>query len=271
MTVELSRNESSRARSGSRLAIAVGTRSGVISFDLGKSLVPNKLCRFALAICLVGGLASAAEAQIYSWRDANGTLVLSDRRLNPHARTFAVVNTPNIRVTRAGARYDDAYDRAIEVSAATHGVRSDLVRAVIQVESGFNPRAVSAKGARGLMQLMPATARDLGVKNVFDPEENIRGGVAYLRLLLDRYNGNEELALAAYNAGAGAVERYGNQVPPYQETRAYVRKILSVTAIETRGSVIYKIVELIDGREVPRYSNAKPAGEYEVVKPPRVF
>jgi len=234
-------------------------------------LITKQLCRFALAGLFVAGLVSPAGAQIYSWRDGSGTLVVSDRRLNPGARTFAVASTSTIRATRPGQQYDAAYDRVIADSAAAHGVRPELVRAVIQVESAFNPRAVSPKGARGLMQLMPATARDLGVKNVFDPEENIRGGVAYLKQLLDKYDGNEELALAAYNAGAGAVEKYGNRVPPYQETRAYVRKILSVTAIQVRGSVIYKIVELIDGREVPRYSNVKPAGDYEIVKKPRVF
>jgi soluble lytic murein transglycosylase-like protein len=145
-------------------------------------------------------------------------------------------------------------------------VMPPTVRAVIQAESAWNVRAVSPKGALGLMQLMPATATDLGVTNPFDPEQNIRGGVKYLRFLLDRYDGNFELALAAYNAGPGAVDRHGRKVPPYRETQAYVRKIVSVSEVRLGPKkVIYKIVELIDGREVPRYSDRRPAGTYEVV------
>jgi soluble lytic murein transglycosylase-like protein len=158
------------------------------------------------------------------------------------------------------------YDGLIDEHAGSQSVSPDLVRAVIQVESGFNPRAVSPKGAMGLMQLMPATATTYRVTDPFDPAENIRAGVAYLRSLLDRYSNRVELALAAYNAGPGAVDRHGEQVPPYKETRDYVRRITSVTAI-TIGPrrVIYKIVELIDGREVPRYSDRKPAGDYKVI------
>jgi soluble lytic murein transglycosylase-like protein len=154
----------------------------------------------------------------------------------------------------------------IETCAAEQSLSPDLVRAVIRVESGWNPRARSNKGAQGLMQLMPGTAAQYGVTNAFDPEQNIRGGVAYLKTLMDRFDGNTELALAAYNAGPGAVEKYGRRIPPYRETQAYVRKIVSVTEVRlgpTRR--IYKIVELIDGREVPRYSDKKPEGTYEVV------
>lgn len=215
-------------------------------------------------------LAAPAGAQIYVARDANGTLVLSDWPLGPGARTFPVPRTSAIRTTTPSNTVSASrYDEIIERHARARGLRPDLVRAVIQVESAFDPYARSPKGALGLMQLMPTTADDLGVDDPFDPEANIRGGTAYLRELIDRFGGNEELALAAYNAGPAAVERYGQAIPPYRETEDYVRKVKARTEAATRSSprvVIYKTVEIVDGREVPRYSSVKPAsGPYEVV------
>jgi hypothetical protein len=116
-------------------------------------------------------------------------------------------------------------ERFIEEAAATYGVRPDLVRAVIQVESGFNPSAISRVGALGLMQLMPGTARELGVEDPLDPQQNILGGAKYLSHLIERFEGNVALAVAGYNAGPNAVRRYRGKIPPYRETRGYVKKV----------------------------------------------
>jgi soluble lytic murein transglycosylase-like protein len=223
-----------------------------------------------VAATLAASTAVPVQADVYAWRDRDGRLVVSDRPGGPGTQTTtyavrgndAVVSTRPERTTADRSDLHAIADR----HAADHSISPALVRAVIQAESAWNVRAVSVKGALGLMQLMPATATDLGVTDPFDPEQNIRGGVKYLRLLLDRYDGNFELALAAYNAGPGAVDRYGRKVPPYRETQAYVRKIVSVSEVRMGPKkVIYKIVELIDGREVPRYSDRRPGGAYEVV------
>jgi soluble lytic murein transglycosylase-like protein len=229
----------------------------------------RQACAIAVATTACLAASVPAHAQIYSWRDANGNLVLSDRALNAEATTYAVPSAPEVRVTRPAPPADRIlpYDRLISEHAASQGIRADLVRAVIQVESNFNPLARSSKGALGLMQLMPATAAALGVSNPFNAVENIRAGVAYLRQLLDRYNNNEELALAAYNAGPTAVDRHGAKVPPYRETRQYVNRILTKTGGSVRASaVIYKTIEMVEGRPVPRFSETKPAnGPYEIV------
>jgi hypothetical protein len=224
-----------------------------------KLLMKFKGILTALAI-LAGPLAMpcVAEAQIYSWRDASGNLVLSDHPRDSTQRTYGVVGTTgDIRTTRPNSKRTTTYDSIIDEHASVHGVRPQLVRAVIQAESAFNPMARSVKGAMGLMQLMPATAIAYGVSNAFDPVENIRAGVAYLRGLLDRYSQNEELALAAYNAGPTAVEKY-KAVPPYRETRDYVSKITRQAGSRPAPLKVYKVVEYKDGREIVRYTNTPP-------------
>ena len=234
--------------------------------------------RCALVSLAIVATSSVADAQIYTWRDASGTMMMADTApadTSVAVRAFKVPrSTESIRVTKpVSSAYRATYDDLIVDYAKASNLRPDLVRAVVQVESGFNPLAVSPKGAMGLMQLMPTTAAQLGVRSPFDPEENIRGGTTYLRQLLDRFQGNEELALAAYNAGPMAVDRYGAKVPPYQETRDYVRKVKTQTTVaagQPRRPVYYKWVETVDGRAVVRYSDTPPAsGPYTIVNPSR--
>jgi soluble lytic murein transglycosylase-like protein len=147
----------------------------------------------------------------------------------------------------------------IRIAAGRHGVPEQLVSAVIRVESGFNPRAVSRKGARGLMQLMPQTASILGVRDSFDPRDNIDGGVRHLRGLIDRFRNNLPLALAAYNAGEGAVNTHGG-IPPYPETQAYVGRILAILGGDSLAGIsdlTYRYVA-DDGAVV--YTNIPPRG-----------
>lgn len=128
------------------------------------------------------------------------------------------------RTLESSSSFEGSFEEIVEECARKYGMNPSLIRKVIEVESGGNPRAVSPKGAMGLMQLMPETCRDLGVSDPFDVRQNIEGGVRYLRGLLDRF-GSLELALAAYNAGPGRVKAYGG-VPPFPETQTFIRKVL---------------------------------------------
>ena len=228
----------------------------------------GRLRYFGLGLlCL--GFAAPARAQIYTWRDANGNLVLSNRQSATAVQTYAVPQAQSIRATRpSDESASRLYENLIAEHARLNAIRPDLVRAVVQVESAFNPYARSPKGALGLMQLMPATMQQFGVRNGFDPRENVRAGAAYLRQLLDRYENNEQLALAAYNAGPGAVDKYGQNIPPYRETQAYVTRINGLTedSVQPPGRVFYKTTEVVDDRPLVRYSDRKPAaGPYEVI------
>src|ERR1041385_2471517 len=141
-------------------------------------------------------------------------------------RLYARDDGPRARAS-AGASYGDSarYDEYIRQAAALYQIPEELVRAVIQIESGFDPHAISRTNARGLMQLMPGTAERMMVTDVFDPRQNIFGGVRYLRVLANLFNGDLELTLAWYNAGENAVIQFGG-IPPFQETREYVVKVI---------------------------------------------
>jgi soluble lytic murein transglycosylase-like protein len=222
----------------------------------------------AAVLCLL--TPSLALAQIYSWRDASGRLILSDKPKDPSAKVYAVSSSSAVsgfRVTKAGSSQRAAlYDELILQEAGANSLSPDFVRAVIQAESAFNPWARSTKGAMGLMQLMPQTAAEFRVVNAYDPAENIRAGAAYLRNLLDRYDNDPKLALAAYNAGPNAVDKYGRAVPPYKETRAYVARIQnSQAAAEVNNHRIFRITQVVDGHQVVRFTD-KPVAGATVVK-----
>ena len=192
----------------------------------------RRALRVVAALVLLGGPALAllaamvagpaiAGGTIWTYTDEHGvvhfTNVPQDRRYQP------VPDGDFTQPTRVPRYWQ--YDGIIGLTAREHRVQPALVKAVIAAESNFDPSAVSHKGAQGLMQLMPSTSAKLGVGDPFQPIDNVRGGTAYLRQMLDRY-GDVERALAAYNAGPTAVDRFGG-IPPYRETRAYVRRVLA--------------------------------------------
>ena len=200
---------------------------------MDKRGVTGAICRrgSALTLGLLLAVSAAQAAEVYVYREPAGTRLFTDRQLRDPAYVFiAKYGRPTAYVSCRGmsAAGLDArlrsYEDLIQKYAAQQQVDPALVKAVMRVESCFDHRAVSKVGARGLMQLMPGTASDLGVSDSFDPAQNIRGGVTYLRLMLDRFGNNQKLALAAYNAGPGAVEKHKG-VPPFKETQAYVEKV----------------------------------------------
>jgi soluble lytic murein transglycosylase-like protein len=174
----------------------------------------------------------AANPKIYTYLDPQGMRHYTDIPDNNRYRLLDL--SPRDR-TASGDRYDEQllaratqYDAIIEHAAVSSAVAPDLLRAVIVVESGFNSRAKSKRGAVGLMQLMPATATRFGVSNPYDPRQNVHAGARYLKFLIDRFGHDIRLALAAYNAGEEAVDRNGGQIPPFDETRAYVPRVLRI-------------------------------------------
>ena len=190
-------------------------------------------CPLAVSFAALWLASPEARADIYSFTDERGVVHFTnipglDKRyklIRREAGSSVPRSGQSWMPTEADIR---RFSSIIDTAARSHGVEPALVQAVITAESGFNPNALSRKGASGLMQLMPDTARRYGVQNIFDPVENIHGGVRYLRDLLAMFNGDMRLALAGYNAGENAVIRAGNQVPPYAETKSYVPKVIDL-------------------------------------------
>jgi Transglycosylase SLT domain/Domain of unknown function (DUF4124) len=223
------------------------------------------MARFGLIACAAATVlvtVGPAGAQVYKLSANDGTVHFTNAPTDPRYRSLAGYSSGTaagwLRLPRADtARYGSEIKNASE----RYGVPERLVHAVIRVESAFNPRAVSVKGAQGLMQLMPETASMLGVRNSFDPEQNVDGGVRHLRGLIDRFGNDLPLALAAYNAGERAVINYRG-IPPFPETRDYVTRVLHLydggtNAAASASSAVYRTVG-DDGSIV--YTNIPPRG-----------
>jgi hypothetical protein len=189
--------------------------------------------RATLGALMLWGLGNVAQADIYVYQLPGGSRIIADHalinrdyKLVRYSRTAKGAGTLISSRTIANAVTDPtAYDRLIRRTATAHQVDAALVKAVMHIESAFNPHAVSHAGAQGLMQLMPDTAQRYGARDIFDPKQNVRAGVLYLKDLQKLFKNNTRLVLAAYNAGENAVLRYRG-VPPYSETRDYVRKVM---------------------------------------------
>jgi soluble lytic murein transglycosylase len=210
------------------------------------------MSRTALILSFLLLFTSAAFSDIYKYIDENGVIYYTDA---PSGKKAEIVRKDKKISVNKIITYRN-YNKYIKKAAKKYQIEPELINAVIKTESNGNYRAISRKGAMGLMQLMPATANEMDVKNPFNPEENIEGGTRYLRYLLEKFNGNLTLALAAYNSGPKTVEKY-RSVPPISETRDYVNKVftlyqgkrdyaVSVPDRMEKPTPIYKIV-LEDG------------------------
>lgn len=188
------------------------------------------MLRLCVAFIYVLAIVSYAKADIYRYVDEDDivhfTDAPTDKRFKIFMRDLKKDKQLRTRLKYASSVNPAEFEQLIKSCSVKYGVSSSLIKAVIHAESGYNPNAVSSKGASGLMQLMPATARSLKVADRFNPKDNVEGGVKYLRFLLDTFRGDVSLAVAAYNAGLGKVAKYGG-IPPYNETRTYVNRVLS--------------------------------------------
>ncbi len=174
------------------------------------------------AVLLVLGFSAYARADIYKFVDKDGVIHFTNVPVDTRFKALGWEEEFD--------RYIGGYEAVIQKMAARYGVESSLIKAVIKAESNFDPSALSRKGAIGLMQLMPATAADLNVSDPYNPHENIEGGTKYLRYLTKLFDNDLKLVVAAYNAGENAVIRYGRNVPPYKETKNYVKRVTTYLA-----------------------------------------
>jgi soluble lytic murein transglycosylase-like protein len=188
--------------------------------------VLKALCTALAAVAAAAPASGRAGDTLYAYVDERGSWHFTDVPDDPRYRPLGERPTASYEAPRAPAVARRPYDQLIDATARSLGVDAALVHAVIAVESAYDARAVSKRGAAGLMQLMPPTAARYRVTDPFDPAQNIRGGTQYLGELLRRFGNDVELALAAYNAGEEAVERHGRRIPPYPETLAYVPRVL---------------------------------------------
>jgi soluble lytic murein transglycosylase-like protein len=195
-------------------------------------------------------MVTPAGAQVYKRTARDGTTYFTNVHPNSRYQRTALASTPTYEPQQRAAANYGMYSREIAEASARHGVPERLIWAVIRVESGFDPRAVSPKGAQGLMQLMPETAAILGVRDVFNPRENIHGGARHLRGLMERFRHDLPLALAAYNAGAQPVATFRG-IPPYPQTREYVARVLRRTF---RGVTTLVVVHNLAGSPLVRGS-----------------
>lgn len=194
------------------------------------SIGSKAVASLALATSIFFCWNSDSIADIYRYEDDEGIIHFTDAPTDKRFKIF-MRDLKKDKELRTKLRYANSvnpaeYEQLIKACADKYGVSASLVKAVIHAESGYNPNAVSSKGASGLMQLMPDTAKSLKVADRFNPRDNVEGGVKYLRFLLDTFRGDVSLALAAYNAGLSKVAKYGG-IPPYNETRTYVNRVLS--------------------------------------------
>jgi soluble lytic murein transglycosylase-like protein len=189
----------------------------------------------ARTLLVVASLSPPAWGDIYAYTAADGAVSLSNVPTDDRYTVLVAAAQPAVVAAaptavrpekRAGVAGKNGYDQIVDMVSRKHGLESALVHAVISVESHYNPKALSRKGAMGLMQLMPQTAKRYGVVDAFDPRQNLNGGARYLKDLLHRFDNDVSLALAAYNAGEHAVAKYGNRIPPYRETMRYVPRVL---------------------------------------------